>query len=1326
VISRIAEPDRQVMKGGKDTGYTTLATAAYSIGQPTDEEQYYLELINRARANPTAEGVRLATATDPDVANSLAGYSVDLAMLQSEFAALPVRPPLAMNQQLMNAARGHSQNMFNLKFQGHYTNNNMAAGGPGTRATAAGYNFTSLGENVYAYARNVFHGHAGFQVDWGADEGGSVGGMQSNRGHRMNVHGDFREVGIGVVNGSNAPVGPQLVTQDFGISNTGTAFVTGVAYYDLNGNNFYDPGEGVGGLTVDVQGASFHGITANSGGYAVPVPTVNATRAVTFSGLSMNGDGSAVIAGQSNAKVDLKAAYVAPVVSGPAAPVVGDSTPYAFTAVGGATGYEWRRVIPVAAAADGAENLNRITVTKTGTYGVLSTAVKQAGNSSFRLAHPSEGNGAPADQIILYNARFLVGAAASVNFQSRLSWSGDGESAKVQVSTNNGVTWADVYSQTGSGDAGEGAFAARAAPLTAYQGQEVQLRFVYVYDFANSFYSSTSGPDVGWFIDSISFTNVTELTNPVIAATPGGSTFSFAPPSAGSFLLSVRPVVGGRPFPFGAPLAVDAMAGPEITVEQPAGTGLTDGASTVAFGAVTLGMPVTRTFTVRNDGVLDLTGLAVTLQGSADFITGGLAVASLAPNESATFDVTFTPSAAGVRTAVLRVPSNDANENPFDISLSGSGDAKPVISGPAPSAEIRQVGGAQVVFSVSAAPAPVTIQWRKNGAAIAGATADSLAINAPTLAHAGAYSVVIKRGSLSTTSAAAQLGVVDNTAKVVAAPVNGATQLTVAAAGNGLKFKWRRNLGGIDQDLPAFSRFKGIDTKTLSISGLLAGDSAEYFCEVSNTGGMVEGGTTELRVFGSVPVIDAFAPPNGIVGGPYSYKVIMNAGVDVTPTSYAATNVPPGLKLDTKTGVISGRPTKDGSFEITFTAANSIGKSIPKKATVTIALFPPDLAGVYTGWIERSALNGNLGGRIDLTVTSTGAYTGSLTMGVTKYPLKGNLDIDVGAKLPRSEVQVKRSGNPVPDPLALVLEMSANAFTANSAVTADGDSAAITGWRQVWHATKSAATPYLGYYTAVLRLGAVDPDAPQGSGYGSFTVAKDGKLTFAGKAADGEAISCATFVGPTGQIAFFQPLYAAAAKGSILGQAQIALGADLGISDDNTLSGSLDWNRRQNLKVRTYAGGFGMVTPVPLSAIGGRYIDAGAIILGLNSGDEATLSFLEGGLGASRRNPDINLTIGDKNKLLLQSSEAFTKLTVAVPNGVISGSFILDDPDPSKPPPAKEVILKRTVNFHGVLVNDGGTQVGEGLFLLPQLPDGVTTPTTSPILSGKVVLEKAP
>jgi hypothetical protein len=56
-----------------------------------------------------------------------------------------------------------------------------------------------------------------------------------------------------------------------------------------------------------------------------------------------------------------------------------------------------------------------------------------------------------------------------------------------------------------------------------------------------------------------------------------------------------------------------------------------------------------------------------------DFNAGSLGATTLAPNTSTTFTVTSAPSAAGSRTAAIHIASNDADENPFDITLAGSG-----------------------------------------------------------------------------------------------------------------------------------------------------------------------------------------------------------------------------------------------------------------------------------------------------------------------------------------------------------------------------------------------------------------------------------------------------------------------------------------------------------------------------------------------------------------------------------------------------------------------------------------------------------------------------
>ena len=127
-------------------------------------------------------------------------------------------------------------------------------------------------------------------------------------------------------------------------------------------------------------------------------------------------------------------------------------------------------------------------------------------------------------------------------------------------------------------------------------------------------------------------------------------------------------------FEEGAPTA------PEITIEQPASNPLTDGSADVAFGSVATNSSSQRTFTIRNDGTATLTGLAATVDGthSANFAAGALSAMTLPPDATATFTVTFSPSATGPRNAALHIASNDADEVPFDIALGGTGTEPPI------------------------------------------------------------------------------------------------------------------------------------------------------------------------------------------------------------------------------------------------------------------------------------------------------------------------------------------------------------------------------------------------------------------------------------------------------------------------------------------------------------------------------------------------------------------------------------------------------------------------------------------------------------------------
>ena len=130
---------------------------------------------------------------------------------------------------------------------------------------------------------------------------------------------------------------------------------------------------------------------------------------------------------------------------------------------------------------------------------------------------------------------------------------------------------------------------------------------------------------------------------------------------------------------------------PEITVTEGATT-LTDNGG-YDFGDVDKvipAIPVTKTFTIKNDGEVDLMNIAITAlngvaAGDYSLNTTGTAT-NLIPGASTTFTVTFDPQRIGTRNAYFSITSNDLDEATFDIPLTGVGSvARDLIAdGPAP------------------------------------------------------------------------------------------------------------------------------------------------------------------------------------------------------------------------------------------------------------------------------------------------------------------------------------------------------------------------------------------------------------------------------------------------------------------------------------------------------------------------------------------------------------------------------------------------------------------------------------------------------------------
>jgi hypothetical protein len=302
--------------------------------------------------------------------------------------------------------------------------------------------------------------------------------------------------------------------------------------------------------------------------------------------------------------------------------------------------------------------------------------------------------------------------------------------------------------------------------------------------------------------------------------------------------------------------------------------------------------------------------------------------------------------------------------------------------------------------------------------------------------------------------------------------------------------------------------------------------------------------------------------------------------------------------------------------------------------------------------------------------------------------------------------------------LAFTLDETPNGLTGSLTDTGTGQSAAVTGYRNPWHATAHKAAAYAGYYTFGLEIpagSAGEQSIPQGDGFGGFTVKDNGTLTLAGQAADGQSFSVASFVSDGGAIAVFAP-FTAAAPGSLLGQPVIA---------GNELTGELSWSKTAagaKVKTQSYRDGFG---PVALTVIGGRYAapGPGQVVMGLpNVTNNARLVFAEGGLlpgdcaplvfsirnTGTKTAQTITLPAVNPNKM------SFT--LGASPLGMFSGKFTVNNAVKA---------LVRTPGYQGMLVRNGDAMQSMGYFLLPMLPQPGQTLTTAPQLSGQAILAPA-
>ncbi len=680
-----------------------------------------------------------------------------------------------------------------------------------------------------------------------------------------------------------------------------------------------------------------------------------------------------------------------------------------------------------------------------------------------------------------------------------------------------------------------------------------------------------------------------------------------------------------------------------------------------------------------------------------------------------------------------------------------------------PTSSLALVGEAKTLSVASTGTIPsLNYQWKK----VVGRGAVNLGGNSPDLNLA---MISLSDGSISYTCEVSIPGMTNLTAKATtiaaALPVidpepldvvaNSTATATLRIASSGvvlppnMTFTWFKMDGTtavpVLQTSP--TKYLGLTGTALSILRADETDAGDYFCEISAYGRTVQ--TSPVNLFVRFrPELLSVSFPLAIIGGQFSYQIPVNSDPRKVPTSFTAAPLPAGLTLNPSTGVISGRPTAAFNSSVTITARNLAGVSDSVVANLTVSSLPTYLSGTYVGVIPRSASFGtNLGGRFDMTVTASGAASGSLRLGTVVYPFAVGSTLNVvgtnssTATATASILVPRGTGTSALPSLRVRFSIDNSSILTGARIEGDANPSEFIefeGWRNSF----SVSSPATSYQASVYNFGLLPPSGsdsvtiPQGVGHGYFSITNLGAYSITGRTADGEAILSSGFVGPTGQAFIYQSMYLTTEKGSLLGAFNVDTKGNTNPLD-NSIEASVTipvtWSRPVDTRTastpptlaqRTYRAGF---NSHELVMEGSVYLPPTAPNVFLNvvppisaSSPNVKITFTDGGIQSSTSTTSIfeftGIRIGVSSLItMLQPNNATVTLAPVATNGRFTGSFVMRDGTVSRP----------TTSYQGVVYTRGGALKAVGYYLHSTKALAAAS-LSDLVLSGSVKLEPLP
>jgi hypothetical protein len=146
------------------------------------------------------------------------------------------------------------------------------------------------------------------------------------------------------------------------------------------------------------------------------------------------------------------------------------------------------------------------------------------------------------------------------------------------------------------------------------------------------------------------------------------------------YAIAGQVVEGGQLIAFFNPATYNSN--PEINVQGgainiPSGSTVTNISNNTNYGTVTIGSPVTNTFFIQNilPGTLAVSSISITGANASEFTFTGISTPTNLVPGNLVFPLTFSPTAAGTRSAMITINSNDFDEPVYTFIVAGTSSA---------------------------------------------------------------------------------------------------------------------------------------------------------------------------------------------------------------------------------------------------------------------------------------------------------------------------------------------------------------------------------------------------------------------------------------------------------------------------------------------------------------------------------------------------------------------------------------------------------------------------------------------------------------------------